>query len=73
MTLESNQIIGGLIGLGLVVKGIAEWWAKNRAPKSEGIVRGCLYGDSAHDDLKALLQLVLQNQIRILTILSERK
>lgn len=76
MTLDSNQIIGGLIGLGLVAKGIAEWWlrAKMTRPTAE---RGCLYGDVAHEELKRLIieQCKGTNDklIEVLAILKERK
>jgi hypothetical protein len=85
--LDSNQIIGGLIGLGLVVKGVAEWIVRRPSgpnTKLTVLERGCLYGDEAHAKLEKLvrqshdeclsaLAKLSNNQTRIITILEERK
>jgi len=79
MTLDSNQIIGGLIGLGLVAKGIAEWWlrAKGVNGSKPAVERGCLLGDAAHDELKHLITEQCRDNnnklIEVLAILRERK
>jgi len=46
--LAPEEIAGGLVGLGLVVKGVAHLVAS----KKSSVARGCLYGDKAHEELK---------------------
>ena len=68
----AEQIVAGLVGLGLVLKGILEASAKKKVQRDMP-ERGCLYGDSAHDELKQMIREVDKTVSKILTILEERK
>jgi hypothetical protein len=81
MEFTTEQIIAGLVGIGLIAKGILESYAKKKVSAAfkeqptvqQGIERGCLYGDKAHDELKALVTSTDSKIIEVLTILRERK
>ncbi len=60
-TVDWPQIGAGLIGLGVIAKGIADYVARTKSPS-----RGCLYGDSAHDELLKSLR-TLQEALTIHT------
>ena len=66
-----TEIVAGLVGLGLVAKGIMDALAGR---KSE---RGCLYNDIAHEEIKKLIQHecsgVKLMLMKAITILEERK
>jgi hypothetical protein len=69
---SSEQIIAGLVGLGLLVKGILEISAKKKM-QTDSPARGCLYGDAAHDELKRMISDLNTSLTKVLTILEERK
>lgn len=49
--LSTDQVVGGLIGLGLIAKGFMDRLVKAKEP----VTRGCLYGDAAHEELRGVL------------------
>ena len=51
-TIDWSQIGAGLIGLGVIIKGIVDYSAK---AKGKVALRGCLYGDTAHEELNKKL------------------
>jgi len=49
LSLNSNQIITGLIAIVLVADGA--WRRMSKPPTAPAVERGCLYGDKSHEEI----------------------
>ena len=74
MEFEAGQVVGGLIGLGLVIKGLAEWAVKRNGPNhQQPTCAKCNLSATFEEECERHRQEVMLALREIVTILRERK